>query len=66
MSKKHSSFVEDISKSPEEIREVVAEGARQAKDVVLKRQGSAAPRIVLVSVLIVGLSLGVVALLRRT
>jgi hypothetical protein len=66
MSKKKSSILEDISKSPEEIREVVVEGARQAKDVVVKRQGSAAPRIVLVSLLIIGLSLGVVALRRRT
>jgi hypothetical protein len=66
MSKKRSFVMEDITNSPEEIREAVVQGARQAKDVVLKRQGSPVPRILLVSVVIIGLSLGVFALRRRT
>lgn len=66
MSKKHSSVAESISNSPDEIREVVADGARQAKDAVMKSQGSAAPRIALVTVIVIGISLGVFALRRRS
>jgi len=63
--KKASTFVEDISNSPGEIREVVAEGARHAADVVRDRRGSVIPRVVVLSVLLLGLGLGIVAARRR-
>jgi hypothetical protein len=64
MSKKKATFVDDLGNAPEEIRTVVAESVRQAKDAV-REPSSVVPRIAVLSVVVLAIGLGMLVLRRR-